>query len=115
MWDLNDDLIKPESFARIFCGDLDLPGHTWIETISNQIRAQVEEYEGLATMDLGSSVDVGYEGVNEDDSMHIDVPECRVILSVSAILLKHYIFISHHSFFPNRLTSKSPHTTLWTT
>ena len=85
MWDLNDDLVKPESFARIFCHDLDIPGNMWVETIANQIRAQIEEYEGLATMDLGTSA-AGYEEVDEDDPMHVDVPECRVILSVSALL-----------------------------
>ena len=83
MWDLNDDLVKPETFARIFCQDLDLPAATWSETIANQIRAQLEEYEGLATMDLGSSVH-GYEEA-DPNSMDVDVPECRVILSVSPI------------------------------
>lgn len=89
MWDLNDDLTKPETFARIFCSDVDIPGNTWIETITNQIRAQIEEYEGLATMDLGSSA-AGYEEM-DDDSMHVEVPECRVILSVSItpILIYH--------------------------
>ena len=80
MWDLNDDLVKPETFARIFCQDLDLPVASWSETIANQIRAQIEEYEGLASMDLGSSAH-GYEEA-DPDGMDVDVPECRVILSV---------------------------------
>ena len=99
MWDLNDDLTKPETFARVFCADLDIPGNMWIETIANQIRAQIEEYEGLATMDLGNSA-AGYEDVLDDDgSMHVDVPECRVILSVS------FLFMSPNSIDSNCLSS----------
>ena len=81
VWNLHEDLIRPESFARTFCMDLDLPLVPWQETVANQIRAQVEEYEGLATMDLGSSAH-GYEEVNSEETMDVDVPECRVILSV---------------------------------
>lgn len=80
IWDLNDDLTKPDTFARIFCTDLDLPSNPWVETITNQIRAQLEEYEGVATMDLGSSME-GYAFEEEPEVQ--EVPECRVILSVS--------------------------------
>ena len=84
MWDLNDDLVKPELFARIFCADLDLPLNPWVETVANQIRAQLEEYEGIVTMDLGSC-STGYEEVGAEDvgAVDIEVPERRVILSVS--------------------------------
>lgn len=78
---MNDDLIKPVTFARIFCDDLDLPKETWAETIANQIRAQLEEHEGIASMDLGSGID-GYTAPDSND-VGVEVPECRVILSVS--------------------------------
>lgn len=83
VWDLNDELVKPEAFARIFCVDLDLPLNPWAETIANQIRAQLEDQEGIASMDLGAGTD-GYaeEGTGDGD---VEVPECRVILSVSCI------------------------------
>lgn len=90
MWDLNDDLVKPELFARIFCTDLDLPQNPWVETIANQIRAQLEEYEGIATMDLGSSA-TGYEEVDDEDSMDVEVPECRVILSIDVQIATHHL------------------------
>lgn len=79
---MNDDLVKPESFAKILCADLDLPANPWVDTIANQIRAQLEDHEGIASVDLGSGID-GYveEGAEEETAM--DVPECRVILSVS--------------------------------
>ena len=93
MWDLNDDLVKPELFARIFCADLDLPLNPWVETVANQIRAQLEEYEGIVTMDLGSC-STGYEEVGAEDvgAVDIEVPECRVILSVSYIIHFWYLF-----------------------
>ncbi|KAH8114468.1 SNF5-domain-containing protein [Phellopilus nigrolimitatus] len=90
MWDLNDDLIKPEAFARIFCADLDLPAVPWVETVTNQIRAQLEEYEGIASMDLGSGVD-GYAKEDADDTIDVDVPECRVILSIDVQIATHHL------------------------
>lgn len=81
MWNLYENLIKPEAFARIFCADLDLPSVPWVDTVTNQIRAQLEDHEGVASLDLGvgeASMEVDEEGTGEE------VPECRVILSVSA-------------------------------
>jgi chromatin structure-remodeling complex subunit SFH1 len=80
VWNLHEKLIKPETFARTFCNDLDLPPVPWVETVTNQIRAQLEEHEGVASMDLGvDAMDVyAPEGQGGDE-----IPECRVILSVS--------------------------------
>jgi chromatin structure-remodeling complex subunit SFH1 len=54
-----------------------------VDTVANQIRAQIEDHEGVASMDIGadhaidSSLDprVAVEAGEE-------VPECRVIISV---------------------------------
>lgn len=81
VWDMNDDLIKPEAFARIFCIDLDLQPGLWAETVANQIRAQIEENEGVASIDLGSGME-GYVAEAAVEEVEMDVPECRVILSV---------------------------------
>ncbi|KAG6808647.1 hypothetical protein H0H92_003398 [Tricholoma furcatifolium] len=53
VWNVNETLIRPETFARTFCADLDLPFQPWLDTVANQIRAQIEEHEGVAAMDLG--------------------------------------------------------------
>lgn len=76
MWNLYEDLITPEAFAVRFCHDLDLPERPWTETIANQIRAQIEDHEGVASMDFGMDT-MDFYGPGEDE-----VPECRVILSV---------------------------------
>lgn len=83
VWNLNETLIKPEAFARTFCNDLDLPMTPWVDTVANQIRAQIEEHEGVASMDLGidGAMDVDTIPANGEDA-----PECRVILSVSQFL-----------------------------
>lgn len=81
LWDMNDSLVKPEAFARIFCNDLDLPPGLWVETVANQIRAQIEESEGIASIDLGSGME-GYIAEEATDEMEMDVLDCRVILSV---------------------------------
>ena len=79
VWNLNEDLIEPEMFARTFCADLDLPENPWAETVATQIRAQLEDHEGVGSMDLGI------------DSLELrpdeEIPECRVILSVRPLPL----------------------------
>ena len=87
VWNLHEDLVKPESFARILCTDLELPLNPWVETIANQIRAQIEEHEGVASMELGSMdsyQEVGEDGQGMVVDEEIEIPECRVILSVRA-------------------------------
>lgn len=80
MWNINDTLTKPETFAKIFCHDLDIPLHPWADTVTNQIRAQLEEHESVAALELGSdgALDVDATLPNAEE-----LSECRVILSVS--------------------------------
>lgn len=80
MWNINETLIDPATFARAFCNDLDLPQQPWADTIANQIRAQLEDHEGVASMDLGQdgAPDEDYAPENGEE-----LSECRVILSVS--------------------------------
>lgn len=82
MWNINETLIKPETFARIFCNDLDIPQHPWVDTVAAQIRAQLEDHEGVASMELGQdgALDVAAPPAAGEE-VH-ELPECRVILSV---------------------------------
>ena len=86
MWNVHENLITPESFARVFCTDLDLPHQPWVETVANQIRAQLEEHEGVASMDLSAVAEIGMEAVDldrEENGGWLEViPDCRVVLSV---------------------------------
>lgn len=76
VWNLHEDLIKPESFARTFCADLELPANPWADLVAAQIRAQLEEHEGIAALDLSA------EDIEDETREGGEVPECRVILSV---------------------------------
>ncbi|KZT66911.1 SNF5-domain-containing protein [Daedalea quercina L-15889] len=67
VWNLHENLIKPESFARTFCADLDLPTNPWAETIAAQIRAQLEEHEGVGALDLGTETGVEDETMDGDE------------------------------------------------
>ena len=82
VWNLNESLIKPESFARIFCNDMDLPVNPWAETIAAQIRAQLEEYQDVAAMELGMDGAIDFHEMGDSAE---ELPECRVILSVRAV------------------------------
>jgi len=83
VWNINEKLIKPETFARIFCNDLDIPPHPWVETVAAQIRAQLEDHEGVASMELGQdgAMDADTALLVAGEEVH-ESPECRVILSV---------------------------------
>lgn len=82
VWNLNEALIKPEAFARTFCNDLDLPVTQWADTVANQIRAQIEEHEGVASMELGID---GAMDIDATPASGDFVSECRVIISVSLV------------------------------
>lgn len=82
MWNLNEALITPEVFARTFCTDLDLPLQPYSEIVANQLRAQLEELEGVASMCLGADGDIPEP---EDEKPGEEENECRVILSVSPL------------------------------
>jgi len=104
VWNLYETFIKPETFAKIFCTDLELPIVPWAETVANQIRAQLEEHEGVASLDLGVEgyhyADYGGDGDSHGTTFYPnqhshagdrisensgETPECRVILSVSTV------------------------------
>ncbi|KNZ77215.1 Chromatin structure-remodeling complex subunit sfh1 [Termitomyces sp. J132] len=88
VWNLNETLIKPETFARTFCNDLDLPLTPWADTIANQIRAQIEEHEGVASMDLGIDGALDIDTLPQSTE---EAPECRVILSIDVQIANHHL------------------------
>ncbi|KAI8980189.1 SNF5-domain-containing protein [Trametes punicea] len=88
VWNLNESLITPESFARIFCADLDLPLTPWVDTIAAQIRAQIEDHEGVASTYLGADAEVTEP---EDETPGEEVNECRVILSIDVQIATHHL------------------------
>ena len=64
-------------FARMFCADLDLPATLWGDTVAAQIRAQLEDQDGVGNVELA----VGKRRDGGDE-----VPKCRVVLSVRPIV-----------------------------
>ncbi|EJF64964.1 SNF5-domain-containing protein [Dichomitus squalens LYAD-421 SS1] len=88
VWNMNEELITPEIFARTFCTDLDLPLQPYVEIVANQMRAQIEEHEGVASMYLGADAEVSEE---EDESPGDEVSECRVILSIDVQIATHHL------------------------
>ncbi|KDQ62602.1 hypothetical protein JAAARDRAFT_66294 [Jaapia argillacea MUCL 33604] len=86
VWNLRESLITPEAFARIFCTDLDLPHTPWAETVANQIRAQIEDHETVATMDV--CVD---EAVSQSHTEGDELPECRVVLALDVQIGTHHL------------------------
>jgi len=89
VWNLYETLIKPETFAKIFCMDLDLPINPWAETVANQIRAQLEEHEGVASLDLG--VDDHIHKHDKKGENFDEIPECRVILSIDVQIATYHL------------------------
>ncbi|KAF8158183.1 hypothetical protein B0H34DRAFT_656909 [Crassisporium funariophilum] len=88
VWNINDTLTKPETFAKIFCYDLGIPAKTWVDTVTNQIRAQLEEHEGVASMELGLDGAMDVDAIPPSSE---ELPECRVILSIDVQIANHHL------------------------
>jgi len=87
LWNLNEDLITPQQFARVFCSDLDLPAHPFVQQVSAAIRSQVEEHEGIVSLDLTGEADSAATLSSPlDDRM-----ECRVILALDVQIAHHHL------------------------
>ncbi|KAI9443608.1 SNF5-domain-containing protein [Lactarius indigo] len=57
VWNSHELLVTPEQIARTFCADLVLPPAPWADTVAAQIRAQLEDQDGVGSMEL--AVDEG--------------------------------------------------------
>ncbi|KAF8722432.1 hypothetical protein AX14_009835 [Amanita brunnescens Koide BX004] len=88
IWNINETIVTPENFAKIFCTDLDLPFTPWADTVANQIRAQLEEQEGVATMEIGldGALDLDTLPPNGEE-----MQECRVILSIDVQIANYHL------------------------
>lgn len=67
-----EKLVSPEMFAKTFCDDLDLDS-SHVTEVSRQIREQVQEATGVATMPLRS----------EAEEKACAEKDLRVVLNVS--------------------------------
>ncbi|EIM81753.1 SNF5-domain-containing protein [Stereum hirsutum FP-91666 SS1] len=91
VWNLHEKLVTPESFARTFCTDLDIPHAPWVETVATQIRAQLEEMEGVGGMDLAVDVLADMDVDGEETYRADEVPECRVVLAIDVQVDNHHL------------------------
>ena len=73
-----EKLITPESFARVFCEDLDIPSN-WVAEVAKQITEQVDEQTGVAEIAVRSE---------EDEVDHVE-KDLRVILNVRRAEFRH--------------------------
>ena len=66
--------MTPDSFAKVFCLDCDLPFDPWGLQIANAIRTQIDTYSSLA------EVSVVPTDSSDQDAWE---PDLRVIINVS--------------------------------
>jgi len=52
MWNPNEPFISPDIFAQVFCLDVDLPVEIYGSQIAQLIRAQLDEFTGVAEVSL---------------------------------------------------------------
>jgi hypothetical protein len=51
-WNVNEQLMTPESFAEILCDDLDLSPAKFVPEIAQSIRNQIAEFEPVAEVQV---------------------------------------------------------------
>ncbi|CAO3567148.1 unnamed protein product [Mortierella alpina] len=79
-WNVNEQLLTPETFAEILCDDLDLTPAKFVPEIAQSIRNQIAEFEPVAEVQVpneGSRVviqlDLHVGGINLRDRFEWDV------------------------------------------
>ncbi|KAF9951485.1 Chromatin structure remodeling complex protein sfh1 [Mortierella alpina] len=79
-WNVNEQLLTPETFAEILCDDLDLSPAKFVPEIAQSIRNQIAEFEPVAEVQVpneGSRVviqlDLHVGGINLRDRFEWDV------------------------------------------
>lgn len=66
-WNLNERLITPEEFAARFCRDVDIAPEVYSSQISDSIKTQVSEHQGLLLIDVEEDEDDVDEEEDDDD------------------------------------------------
>ncbi|KAF9934222.1 Chromatin structure remodeling complex protein sfh1 [Linnemannia zychae] len=79
-WNVNEQLMTPESFAEILCDDLDLSPAKFVPEIAQSIRNQIAEFEPVAEVQVPSEgsrvviqLDLHVGGINLRDRFEWDV------------------------------------------
>ncbi|GAA6017321.1 hypothetical protein JCM8202_005637 [Rhodotorula sphaerocarpa] len=72
VWNVQEKLITPAAFARVFCDDLDIDVATYAKAIEQQITQQVHEQTGVALFPLLSE---------EEEAEHIE-KDWRVVINL---------------------------------
>ncbi|EPX72043.1 RSC complex subunit Sfh1 [Schizosaccharomyces octosporus yFS286] len=52
LWNMNEQVMTPDTFAHILCTDLDIPVNSFGPQISSSIRTQIEEYAPVAEVPM---------------------------------------------------------------
>jgi len=139
VWNLNEQIVSPAAFARTFCADLDLPAFPYAEQVEGAIRSQIEEWEGVAGVELrpplsqpppNKGLNPFYSITNEDDKEEElaawellgeeyregdgeEVPDCRVTLEVRHVRI--YDTVCGVTYTTRRSTCRSRRSISWTT
>eukprot|EP00112_Aurelia_sp_Birch-Aquarium-sp1_P007745 Seg1845.15 transcript_id=Seg1845.15/GoldUCD/mRNA.D3Y31 product="SWI/SNF-related matrix-associated actin-dependent regulator of chromatin subfamily B member 1" protein_id=Seg1845.15/GoldUCD/D3Y31 len=56
-WNKNETLITPESFAEVFCDDLDLPANTFVPAVAAAIQQQIKQHSGEPEISMDDVTD----------------------------------------------------------
>ncbi|KAF9512885.1 hypothetical protein BS47DRAFT_1372665 [Hydnum rufescens UP504] len=83
VWNLNEEILTPEVFARIFCQDLDLPVVPYVDQVAGAIKTQLEEHAGVASFDVDApSRATTPPPPTQNPSTEANKVDCRVILAL---------------------------------
>ncbi|WWD18147.1 hypothetical protein CI109_102596 [Kwoniella shandongensis] len=76
LWNVNEPFIDSMRFSETFCVDVGIPIHPYANVISELIKAQVEEHQNVAEIDISN------EDVTEEDVVFSDEEEVEDAMDV---------------------------------
>ncbi|KAK8865672.1 hypothetical protein IAR55_000817 [Kwoniella newhampshirensis] len=76
LWNINEPFIDTLHFSVVFCEDVGIPAHPHASVISELIKAQLEEHQNVAEIDISNEEvteeDVVFSDDEVDDAMEVD-------------------------------------------
>ncbi|KAI8816246.1 uncharacterized protein EV422DRAFT_501498, partial [Fimicolochytrium jonesii] len=87
-WNLNEQLLHPQTFAELLCEDLHLPAQLFVPAIEKSMSEQIEDFYQVGGGGVGGRGVVG-DAEGEGQEEVLDKPELRTVIKLDITVNNH--------------------------